>query len=343
MRLYLEELLNAYRDQQNLFAALPRGYDIVNPHGDHVQWAAAAYKHRYGVPAVWMCNDFWPAARSSEADISGGFTGKLKSWVKKPLIYPFERYDRRAVHRMDSIVVLSERVQAQMRDYYGVASTIIRTGIAAPQVVRNGAVQRRGDGFQLLTVCMLMPRRRIEDVLQALHYLVQEGVDIHYTIVGRTNHTPSYTEFVYSEIARLQLEDRVTFAGEVSEEVLGTYYRSCDSFVWPADEGQSWGMACMESMAYGKPVLVSKANGLAEVLEDGENALLFAPGDPQAIAAAVKRLISDSLMREKIAAQGQHLVQSQYSWRRNAEAMLKLFTEAQKMVHSEEARLEAAY
>jgi glycosyltransferase involved in cell wall biosynthesis len=354
MMSHLGQLWKAYTDQRNLFQALPPGYDVINPHGDHVQWAAAAYKQRYGTPAVWMCNDFWIAA-GQRADVTetgelpslnangkprtgelkaGGRTGKtdkLRELARQPLVYPFERYDRWSVSQMDSIVVLSERVKAQMQAHYGVSAVVIRTGIGTPDLTQN--TQRRpGQTFRLLTVCTLMPRRRIEDVLQALALLqeTEKGtpIPLHYTVVGRGDHTPSYMNFLYDEVDRLNLRGRVTFTGEVPDDQLATYFELCDAFVWAADEGQSWGMACMEAMAYGKPVLVSKANGLAEVLVDGEDALLFSVRNPKALSEALWRLMSSRMLRKQIAVAGQRLVREQYSWRANAEAMMRLFEEA---------------
>jgi len=326
MLIYLAQLWQAYLDQRRLSALLPSGYDIVNPHGDYVDWAAAIYKRREGASAIWMCNDFWPPVE----DLSSGLKGiaKLKAWVKKPLVFPFERYDRWAVRSMDRIVVLSTKVQSQMQDHYHVASTVIRTGIVAPPIDLPSVKTSADSQFELLTICALMPRRRIEDVLQALSLLKAAKQKFHYTVVGQLDHTPSYTSFLQAEVGRLHLEDCVTFTGEVSDKALITYFQECDAFVWPADEAQSWGMACMEAMTCGKPVLVSRANGLAEVLHDEQDALLFDSRNPQKLADAILRIASDQQLRDRIALQGQTLIREQYSWRRNAEAMLHLFSDA---------------
>ena len=338
MVIYLAQLRQAYLDQQQLAAKLTDDYDIVNPHGDHADWATAIYKRRSGTPAVWMCNDFWPPVGDVNT-LSGG-VGRMKEWIKWPLVYPFARYDRWAVRSMDRIVVLSSKAQAQMAAHYGVSSIIIRTGIVAPPIDLPATKTNLGEQFQLLTVCALMPRRRIEDVLEALHLLKTAKQKFHYIVVGQTDHTPSYTSFLQAEVARLQLEDCVTFTGEVSEQALVDYFQWCDAFVWSADEAQSWGMACMEAMACGKPVLVSRANGLAEVLHDGQDALLFDARNPQQLADAIQRLILDQPLRDQIAMQGRHLVREQFSWRHNAEAMLRVFAEAFHE-HSRQANLSA--
>ncbi|MBN1965308.1 MAG: glycosyltransferase family 4 protein [Anaerolineae bacterium] len=333
MLVYLRELWRTYWEQRRLVAAMPAGYDVVNPHGAGVTWAAAAYQRRHGTPSVWMCYDFWPMARGT-AEGEGG----LKGLLKQAVVAPLDRYDRYATRAMDRIAVLSDGVQAQMRDYYGVETVVLRTGIdtahyaqgddpAAGRALR----QRHGvadDTFLLLTVAMLMPRRRIEDVLAAVRGLVDEERDLRYLLVGRITHSPDYTAFVQHEIARLGLQDVVKLAGEVSEADLVAAYQACDAFIWPADEGQSWGMAALEAMAAGKPVLVSRANGLAEVLEDGRTAMLFDARAPETVAAALRHLLGDPALRQQIAASGQQFVHDTFSWRRNAETMLSLFTAA---------------
>ena len=239
---------------------------------------------------------------------------------------------------MDEIAVLSERPRSQMVEHYGVSPVIVRAGIDSAKFATEFTTGRGENirarygfsdhAFLLLTVCLLMPRRRIEDALQAIRMLIDDGLDVAYLLAGRTDHAPEYTQFIHDEVARLHLNDRVKFAGEVSEMSLIDCYHACDAFVWPADENQSWGLACIEAMSAGKPILVSRANGVAEALTDGQTALLFAPRAPEEIASAVKRLASDAALRRLIAANGQQLVHNHYSWRSNAEAMLTLFEKA---------------
>ena len=88
------------------------------------------------------------------------------------------------------------------------------------------------------------------------------------------------------------------------------------------------GLAGMEAMASGKPVIVSKANGLAEVLTDGENALLVPPRSPLAIAEAIKRLIEVPLLASTIGEEGSRFVREHFSWQNQAQGIVTLFKEA---------------
>jgi len=333
MLAYLGEQWKYYQDQHRLCSTMPGGYDVINAHGNVISWAAAAYKRRYGTPVVWMCNDFWPAVSQRDKIVLNG-REKMKHLAKEFLCFPLAQYDQAAVREVDKIAVLSEQVKSQMKEHYGVNPIVVRAGVDSlrfahgdGQKVRARYLVRDGT-FLLLTVCVLTPRRRLEDVIRAMRMLIDEGRDVTYLVVGRTSVSPDYTQLVQAEVADCNLGDRVIFAGEVPEEDLADYYHACDAFVWAADENQSWGMAGMEAMAAGKPVIVCRANGLAEALEDGKTALLIPPRSPEAIADAVKRLMTESALANSVASEGQRLVRERYSWRKHAEEMLALFHEA---------------
>lgn len=332
MLAYMWSLWKFYQDQRRLCLAMPGGYDVVNAHGNTISWAAAEYKWRHGTPVVWMCNDFWPMASHRGEAVSNAWE-RAKHIAKEGLCLPFHRYDQAAVREIDRIVVLSERVKSQMKEHYGVAPVVVQAGVDISRFSHGDGRKIRGrylardSSFLLLTVCVLMPRRRIEDVIRAMRILTREGLDVTYLVVGRAYQSPAYVQFVQTEVSTSNLGHRVKFAGEVSEGELVDCYHASDAFIWPADENQSWGLAGMEAMAAGKPVIVSKANGLAEVLEDGKTALLVTPRSPEAIADAVKKLMEDSALANSVASQGQRLVREEYSWRKNAEAMVNLFYE----------------
>jgi glycosyltransferase involved in cell wall biosynthesis len=330
MLTWLKFILSAYKDQKDLSRAISDGYDVINPHGHLIIWAAVGYKRKFGVPVIWVCNDFWPPAYHA-SEVASTSLQKLILFIKKLISLPIKTYDLTAVGEVDKIVVLSDAVKAQINDYYRVSPKVVRPGV-------NGGRFVDGDGgwvkscysipnrsFLLLTVCSLMPRRRLEDVIQAIDILVSQGYDISYLIAGSTTHRVDYTRFIHDEVAARNLERRVLIIGEVSEEVLVGCYQACDAFIWPADENQSWGMAGTEAMSSGKPIIVSRANGLAEILEDKVTGFLVPPRSPNMIAQSIKQLISDPRLAKSVGKAGQQLIREHYSWRNNAQNMLELF------------------
>jgi glycosyltransferase involved in cell wall biosynthesis len=327
---WLRLSLLAYKDQKDLARAMSNEYDIVNPHGNLIIWAAVEFKRKYGIPVVWVCNDFWPPAyHAPEATFNG--LQKLKFFVKQLISLPIKIYDLAAISDVDQIVVLSELVKSQIAEYYSASTEIVRPGVNNDRFAGGdgGWIKLRysvsGKSFLLLTVCSLMPRRRLEDVIQAVEILVNQGYDIIYFIVGKTAYRPEYTRFIRAEIIARNLENRVLLVGEVSEEDLVEYFQACDAFVWPADENQSWGMAGTEAMSSGKPIIVSKANGLAEIIEDKVTGFLVPPRSPNGIAQSIKQLIANPTLAQSVGKAGQQLILENYSWRSNTRQMLRLF------------------
>lgn len=100
---------------------------------------------------------------------------------------------------------------------------------------------------------------------------------------------------VEAEVRRLGLERDVAFAGAARD--LAPLLRACDLFLLPS-ETESFGLAALEAMSSGVPVIASRAGGLPEVV--GEGGLLFPVGDCEAMADAALRLLEDEPARASL-------------------------------------------
>lgn len=98
------------------------------------------------------------------------------------------------------------------------------------------------------------------------------------------------------DIKRLGLENHVTLAGQVLD--MPTFWAQCDLGVFPTNGlTESFGLAAVEAMACGKPVVASRSGGLGEVVQDGKTGALVDPGDVEGIAAALGRYARDDALR----------------------------------------------
>jgi glycogen synthase len=70
--------------------------------------------------------------------------------------------------------------------------------------------------------------------------------------------------------------------------------------LFPVTWQEPWGLVPLEAMAVGRPVVATATGGAAEYLVDEHNALVVAPGDADALAAAVRRLAEDGSLRERL-------------------------------------------
>lgn len=90
-------------------------------------------------------------------------------------------------------------------------------------------------------------------------------------------------------------------------------YGAMDIFTFPSVCRETFGMVVIEAMAAGLPVVASRVGGVPEVVKDGENGLLVPPGDPQALALAITRLVQDTGLSERLAQNGRKTVEGSFS------------------------------
>lgn len=302
--------------------------ELLNPH-DHVAARVAAQcKRRTGTPVVWMCND--PANWEQP-----GYRPSLPAPLQLAKNCLMGYLSKRAGREFDGIVVLDRRVKQIIEKFYHKPARLIRSGLDLGAFVkrlegRNRIRERHGigeDTFLVLWFGILEPRRRIEDVLEAIRTLSQTRNDIKFLIVGMESMTPGYARQLRQFVADHRLESVVAFAaGSVPEEEVADYFSACDVLVFPC-ENLSWGLTVFEAMACGRPVIVSRDCGASEVLEDGETALLVPHRNPESIRRAVLAVVDHPDFREKISRQGLAYVQHNMSWERYAREMLEFFEE----------------
>ena len=321
-------------DMRHLTRAIGEGFDVLNPHAWPAHWAAVAASRRLpeAAPVVWTCNDYlWP-----EHLFEGGAWWNVRGRLRQAGLRRLRRYDQRMVDGIGRVVVLDGRVAQQVREGYGAEPVVVRSGAAPhemPDVSPEDTERLRrelglhGDAFLLLFLGILLPHRRLEDVLEALCPLIEQGRRIHFLVVGSRQRDRRYSRFLEERAEALGVRQHVTFTDAVPEASLSLYYNACDAFIFP-NESQTWGLAVVEALACGRPVIVSTGCGVSEVLGDGVDALLVPPRRPDLIALCLRRLMDDADLRRRLGEAGRRLVEGELSWRRYAERMLTVFEEA---------------
>ena len=100
---------------------------------------------------------------------------------------------------------------------------------------------------------------------------------------------------------------------------------ACDIFVLPAP-AEPFGLVLIEAMALGKPVIAAAAGGPLEIVADGETGLLFEPGNAASLAQAIKRLLADPELRQRMGKAGRKRYEEHFTARRMAEKMQEAYT-----------------
>jgi glycosyltransferase involved in cell wall biosynthesis len=163
-------------------------------------------------------------------------------------------------------------------------------------------------GPLLLVVGAIFNRRCLPDLLRAAARLLSRWPDLAVEIVGEDRTQPALD--VRGLVRSLGLERHVRLSGFVGDAALATRYAAADVAV-VLSEYEGFGLPALEAMNRGVPVVTSIRPSLGELF--GEAALLVDPHDVPGIAGAVDRVLSETGLRERLAAQGRTLA-SRYSW-----------------------------
>jgi glycosyltransferase involved in cell wall biosynthesis len=102
-----------------------------------------------------------------------------------------------------------------------------------------------------------------------------------------------------AKTAELGLGSRVRFLGAVPRERIVELFRAADATVL-SSSWENFPHTVVESLAAGTPVLATATGGVAEVVRDGVNGLLVPSGDPEALAAAIRRYLGDEELRARL-------------------------------------------
>jgi glycosyltransferase involved in cell wall biosynthesis len=192
------------------------------------------------------------------------------------------------------------------------------------------AAEARGG---VLFVGRLTPHKGVDRLLQALPR------DAHLRVVGSTGHDPRPPERDYPKLLRFLARDRhVTFVGTLADDDLPGMYRSAAVLAMPSVEQTCYGrpvrvsellgLAALEAMASGTPVVASRVGGLAEVVEDGQTGFLVPAGDVVALRDRLEQVLGDPPLARRLGANAREVVLQRFTWARVAERCLDAYGSA---------------
>jgi glycosyltransferase involved in cell wall biosynthesis len=166
----------------------------------------------------------------------------------------------------------------------------------------------------VLAVGRLYRRKGHEELLRALPAVLARVPDAHCVIVG----DGPLSKHLRDVAADVGVVDQCTFLRNLGLPDLVNLYRCCEVFVLPCQtladgDTEGFGLVFLEANACGAPVVAGAAGGTVEAVDDGRTGLLIDGRDPQAIASAVTRVLSDRCLRETLKSNGPQWA-AKHSW-----------------------------
>lgn len=281
--------------------------------GKALRQARTQILHAYGIyPNVFAI----PAARLAGVPVTIGSVRDIGD------TYTFWQHQvqKHCLRLADHIVVNAEAIKRDLlqRGYDAERLSVIPNGIDCEhfRLPGNGEAVRREWSIPpdapVVGVLARLLRIKGQDVfLRAAALIASTNPQVRFVIVGDNNIDQQYKEELKELTRRLGLEDRVIFTGFRTD--VPDLLAALSVVVSPSLGLEGLSNSLLESMAAGVPVVATRVGGTPEIVEDGVSGLLVPPGDPEALAAALSRLLQDRITAKRLGQSARRQVFSRYS------------------------------
>lgn len=175
--------------------------------------------------------------------------------------------------------------------------------------------------YMLLSVGVLFPHRRYEDLIQAIPYLKAKGVSVKVVIVGRQTLAPEYYGRLVDLTKKHAVTKEVEFKDFVTDEAMVKLYKNSDAFVF-INDGFTWGISVFEAVAARLPVIITDNIGAADLVKNNESGWIVKPRSPQQVAEAVSDIILHRDKSKEIANRAYDELTPFVSWQAYMKRML---------------------
>jgi glycosyltransferase involved in cell wall biosynthesis len=206
------------------------------------------------------------------------------------------RLHRRLARRADGLIVASSQARDRLRAF-GVPDERIHLGIQSADLAPfRTAVRRRAEGTPLtvLTVGRLVPDKNLSALIEAFDRAGLEAEDATLEVIGT-----GFLDAELNEQAR-RLGVSVRFRGHLPPAELPRAFADAHIYALVSTY-EPFGVVVREAAASGLPIICSRVAGAAgDAAVDGLNALLIDPHDVEQIASALRRLVDDPALRERL-------------------------------------------
>ncbi|MFV9510444.1 glycosyltransferase [Tepidibacillus sp. LV47] len=226
--------------------------------------------------------------------------------------------------KADKIILVSSKLKriADQEIGYANKSVVIHNGINLEKITstRLKIKKLKANERMILSVSNLYPSKGIDYNLYAVSKLKNKYPNLKYYIVGGGPERDRLERLAKD----LQIEEQVKFLGRLPHEKALEYMQQCEIFSLPSWK-EGFGIAYIEAMAFGKPVIGVHGEGIEDVIQQGKSGMLVKPKDVDSLVAALDELLSSPTKREEIGQNAKKIVYDQLTWQENVKQTIDLY------------------
>jgi glycosyltransferase involved in cell wall biosynthesis len=236
---------------------------------------------------------------------------------------------RRLMPSVDRLVAVSKSIVRKIQDegYAGPPVSLIYNGVDLARYDQQEPCCTLKDeygmeaGAQIVgVVARLEQEKGHATLLDAWPAVLRTCPDAYLLVVGEG----SLCDALMQQAADRHIGHRVIFTGR--REDVPAVTAALDVAVLPSYR-EAQGLSVLEAMALSRPVVASNVGGIPEMIEDGVTGLLVPPRDPEALAAAIVRLLTDHQLADVLGRAGRDLVHSRFCLEQMVAAVAELYDE----------------
>jgi glycosyltransferase involved in cell wall biosynthesis len=236
----------------------------------------------------------------------------------------------------DAFVAMSRAIEAEMLEArmprekvvylpHGVDTARFRPAEPDERSAQRARLGLPADAKVVIWTGRLLRAKGLETLLRAFARLASADPRVLLVLVGSgEGQALSVEAELRARAEQPPLLGRVVFTGAVDD--VAPWLRAADAFAFPS-EFEALGLSLLEAAACGLGCVASRTGGIVDVVEDGANGLLSTPGDADALASAIERLLSDATLRADLGAAARRTVLARFDEADSVERYRTLFAE----------------
>jgi len=239
------------------------------------------------------------------------------------------KISRWVLSKASSVTANSVKTRAEVEKQLGMAEiTIIPMGVDESSFKPKND---RAPGKTILFIGRLAEIKGVEYLIRAFPKVKEKHPEAKLNIIGEGEEEP-----------RLRREAESTghgkdihFLGPIPHEKITGHYQAADVFILPSivdsrGASEGLGVVVIEALACGTPTVATELGGITDIIKDGETGLLVPEKNPDRLADAIDKILSDRDLADRLARNGRLLVHEKYGWEKIASEFKRVYIKATK-------------